>query len=117
LGGTRRPIMRSYLTTVRIYSLLGTALGLALGLVTGYQLAAHLASTVQLDTGQLMDAGPFQVAPWVPLTSVTVGLLVPQLAALWPLWLGTRITVREAMAAYGVRGGAGTPARAWGRHV
>src|SRR5207248_562236 len=75
------------------------------GLLAGYQLAARLASTAQAATGQPLDAGPFQVTPWVPLASAIVGLLAPQLAALWPLWTGTRITVREAVAAYGVRGG------------
>jgi putative ABC transport system permease protein len=103
LGGTRWTIARSYLLTIEIYSTIGTTIGLALGLVLGYQLAAHLASTVQLDTGQLMEAGPFQVAPTVVVTSLAVGLLVPQLSALWPLRTGTRITVHEAIGAYGVR--------------
>jgi putative ABC transport system permease protein len=120
MGGTRWPILRSYLVTVAIYSIIGTALGLPAGLLAGYQLAVGLASTVQSQTGQALDAGTFQVTPWVPLTSLIVGLLVPPLAALWPLWTGTRISVREAVAAYGVRsgrGGAGASARAWGRRL
>jgi putative ABC transport system permease protein len=121
LGGTRWRIMWSYLLTVAIYSVAGTALGLELGLVGGYQLALMLASTIQLNVGSAaiaLDAGPFQLSPWVLLTSIAVGLLVPQLAALWPLWTGTRITVQDAIAAYGVRRGeAREIKRAWGRNL
>ncbi len=119
LGGTQRRIVGSYLLTVALYSVVGTALGLELGLVGGYQLASLLSSTVQLNVGNAavaLDAGPFQLSPSVLISSVLVGLLVPQLAALWPLWTGIRITVREAMAAYGVRVGKDQAfKRAWGR--
>ncbi len=64
-----------------------------------------------------MDVGPFSVAPWVLVTSSLVGLLIPLLSALWPLWMGTRITVREAIAAYGVRAGVGTHTSAWGHQL
>ena len=116
VGGTRLPIVGSYLLTVGIYSLVGTVLGLALGLLAGYQLASRMAETVQVDVGPgvLLDAGPFHVSPWVPITSIAVGLLIPQLSALWPLWTGTRITVREAMSAYGVQAGSGMRKYAWG---
>lgn len=106
LGGTRRRIIGSYLLTVAIYSIIGTALGLEFGLFGGYQLATLLSSTVQLTVGNsalALDAGPFQFSLPVFLTSILVGLLIPQLAALWPLWAGTKITIREAIAAYGVR--------------
>lgn len=106
LGGTRRRIIGSYLLTVAIYSVIGTALGLEFGLFGGYQLATLLSSTVQLTVGNsalALDAGPFQLSFPVLLTSILVGLLIPQLAALWPLWTGTKITVREAIAAYGIR--------------
>src|SRR6266567_466816 len=119
LGGARWRIVGSYLLTVALYSVVGTALGLELGLVGGYQVASLLSSTVQLTVGGAavaLDAGPFQLSPPVLVSSVLVGLLVPQLAALWPLWTGTRITVREAMAAYGVRMGKDQAfKRVWGR--
>lgn len=107
LGGGRWRIIGSYLLTTEIYSICGTGLGLGLGLLLGYQLAAHLASLVQVDIGPgvPLDAGPFHVSLWVVITSLLVGLLVPLLSALWPLWSGTRITVREAISAYGVHTG------------
>lgn len=116
LGGTRWRIVRSYLLTVGIYSVVGTVLGTELGMVTGYQLATHLASLVQEGAGPFsvpVDVGLFSVSWWVLLSSVGLGLVIPHLAALWPLWTGTRITIREAMAAYGVQVGTGKHVHSW----
>jgi putative ABC transport system permease protein len=96
LGGSRGRIMRGYLVSVGIYSLLATLPALALGLYAGNALAAALAAQIPL------QLGPFAVAAWIVALSLMVGLGVPLLAALVPLWNGTRITVREARAAYGV---------------
>jgi putative ABC transport system permease protein len=103
-------IIRSYLLSVGVYSVVGTILGLAAGIVAGKELAALFAGLMRI------DLGPFQISPWVLLVSVLVGLLLPPLAALAPLWQGTRITVREAIAAYGISAGSGTQI-AWGRHL
>lgn len=120
LGGTRWRIIGSYLLTVAIYSVVGTVLGLEFGLFGGYQLATLLSSTVQLTVGNAalaLDAGPLQLSFPVLLTSILVGLFIPQLAALWPLWIGTKITVREAIAAYGVRlSREQTRVRVWGNY-
>jgi putative ABC transport system permease protein len=106
VGATRGAILRSYLTSVGIYGAVGTALGIALGLFGGYQFTAFLASII------VLDLGPVTLSPGIMLTSVVVGLGVPFLAALLPLWSGTRSTVREAMAAYGVGApGGGAAAR------
>jgi putative ABC transport system permease protein len=110
IGGTRWVIMQGYLISVGVYSLVGTILGLAAGIGAGSQLAALFAGIIQIDLGH------FQVSPWILVVSMLVGLLLPPLAALAPLWQGTRITVREAMAAYGVSAGSGKQ-RAWGRRL
>ena len=101
IGGTRGTIIRGYLVTVGIYSLLATLPALALGLYVGNLLASMLAPQIPL------ELGPFAVAPWVVALSLVVGFGVPLLAALVPLWNGTRITVRQALAAYGVAAGQG----------
>jgi putative ABC transport system permease protein len=78
IGGTRRRIIRSYLVSVGMYAVAGTAIGIGLGVLLGYQLA------------------------WgIIITSMIVGLAVPFAAAMLPLWTGTRISVRDAMASYG----------------
>jgi putative ABC transport system permease protein len=96
MGGTRRAIVRSFLVTVSIYGALATLPGLVLGAVGGYQLAGMLAASVPL------ALGPFTVQPQTLLLGVITGFGVPLLAALLPLWNGTRISVRDALSAYGV---------------
>jgi putative ABC transport system permease protein len=98
-GATSSTVIRGYLTSVGIYGLLGTAPGLALGVYGGYQLALFLATIITL------DLGPFTLATWIVGMALLVGIGVPFAAALLPLWSGTRVTVREAMAAYGVSAG------------
>jgi putative ABC transport system permease protein len=64
-----------------------------------------------------LDLPPFRVALWVMLTNVAIGLLVPLISALGSLWIGTGMTVREAMASYGVQGGKLAKTSAWGRQL
>lgn len=99
IGATRGKIIRGYLLTVSIYALIGTALGLGLGLFLCTQIAGIVAQQTKL------DLGPYQPAPGVILVSLAAGLAIPELAALLPLWIGTRITVHQAMASYGINMG------------
>ena len=103
IGGTRAAIMRGFLLTIAVYALVGTAVGIAVGLFGGYQFTLFMANLITL------DIGPLQIDPSVILLSAVVGLLIPFGAALVPLWSGTRITVREALTAYGI---GGSPVRA-----
>jgi putative ABC transport system permease protein len=102
VGGTRGAILRGYLLSVGIYSAVATLPAIALGLILGYPLASYLASTIPL------DVGPFTVEPWIIILGLAVGFGVPLLSALLPLWIGTRITVREALSAYGISAGRGS---------
>jgi putative ABC transport system permease protein len=105
LGGTRLPIVGSYLLTLMIYSISGTLLGGSIGLIAGYQFAVHLAMSAHIQIGNLflpVAVGPFHADLWVLLISALVGFLLPMLAGLWPLWTGTAITVRQALTAYGI---------------
>ncbi|MDQ6661817.1 MAG: ABC transporter permease, partial [Chloroflexota bacterium] len=111
LGGTRWRIVRSYLLSVGIYAIIGTVLGIVLGLLLCYEISTLVSSLTPA------DLGPLQVSPEVLLASIAIGLLVPLLAALFPLLMGTRMTVREAMAAYGVIAGTDRQTRAWGRQL
>lgn len=111
LGGTRWRIMRGYLLSVGIYAVVGTAIGLVLGLLLCAQVATLVADQMRI------DLGPLQISPWIILTSSAVGLLIPLLAALPPLWIGTRITVREAIATYGVSVSGGKYTTGWGHHL
>jgi putative ABC transport system permease protein len=103
IGGTRQKVIRSYLLSVGIYGVVGTVLGLGLGIFVGYQLLSFLGNLFTLDLGS------FQVAPSALLISIAVGIGMPLAAAIIPLWTGTKITVREAMATYGVSNGKNGP--------
>ena len=107
MGGTHGAILRSYLVSVVIYSVLGTVPAIALGIVGGYLLAIALAPTIPL------AVGPFMLTSEVIPLGLAVGFGVPILAALLPLLNGTRITVREALSAYGVSARQGQGPVAW----
>ncbi|WP_161975207.1 ABC transporter permease [Tengunoibacter tsumagoiensis] len=96
VGGTSGKIMRGYLLSVSIYGGVGTVLGIGLGLLLGYLLANYMATII------LLDLGPFQFPATAIIISLLVGMGVPWLAAILPLWTGTRITVRQAISTYGV---------------
>jgi putative ABC transport system permease protein len=101
VGGTRGAIMRGYLVSVGIYSALATLPAIALGVFGGYQLGAQLATTVPI------DLGPFVLQWWIVIVGLAAGFGVPLVAALVPLWNGTHISVRDALAAYGVSAASG----------
>lgn len=105
IGGTRQAVVRGYLFSIAIYGMVGTVLGIGLGIFGGYELASFM---LNLFT---MNPGPLQIALGVIITSIAVGLGVPLAAALIPLWTGTGITVRGAMAAYGVNNRNGNASR------
>lgn len=73
-------------------------LGLILGVAIGYAGASQFARL------KLFDLGPFSIPPNVFLMGIGAGIAVPLLVALLTLLDGTRITVREALSAYGVTG-------------
>ena len=96
IGARRRHVMQSYLTSVFIYGVTGTVIGLALGIVTAAFLVNYISSLLTLDTGAL-DIGAGTI-----LLGVAVGIGVPLLAAAVPVYLGTRITVHQALSGYGL---------------
>jgi putative ABC transport system permease protein len=99
IGGTRQKVIRSYLLSVALYGIVGTAFGLGLGIFVGYQFLLYLGNLFTLDLGS------FHVATSALLIGIVVGIGVPLIAAIIPLWLGTKITVREAMTSYGMSNG------------
>src|SRR6266699_264956 len=112
IGGTRRTILRGYLLSVGLYSLLATVPGLVLGILGGAQLASILARAIPL------ALGPLVVTPGLIALSLALGFGVPLCASLWPLWNGTRITVRAALTAYGInKGGGSTSLARLGQHL
>ncbi len=96
IGGLRGQIARLYLSSVVIYGLLSLLLAVPLGALGGGLLSRGLLSTLNIPTTG------FEVLADSFLVQIVAGLLTPLLAALWPVFQGVSISVREAIAAYGV---------------
>ncbi|HEX5692594.1 MAG TPA: ABC transporter permease, partial [Roseiflexaceae bacterium] len=96
IGAGNGAIVGLYLTMVFIFGVLSLIVALPLGAL-GAQLF------VNVFAGLLnFDSTGSGFPPYVVGLEVAAGLLVPLLAALWPVLSGTRITVREAISSYGV---------------
>lgn len=111
IGAERRQVMRNYLTSVAIYGVIGTVIGLGLGIPGSYLLVSFFGSLLTL------DIGPLAVSPSLVLLSAVVGIGVPLLAAALPVYLGTRITVHQALSGYGLDGRTSRRGRGWGKAV
>jgi putative ABC transport system permease protein len=109
IGGGRGQIMRHYLALVTMYAVIGTVLGLVIGILAGYALSKYLGGLVSL------NIGPLQVSPTQLLTGLAIGIVTPLLAALIPVLIGTRITVRQALSGYGVENNASAGRGLWSK--
>ena len=105
VGGTRWPIARIYLAQALLLGVAATVVAVPLGMWGSRVLCRYMAVFLNFDIAS------FGVPAWVYLLEALVGLLVPLLAAAWPVVRGTRVSVREALSDYGVaQGGFGTTA-------
>jgi len=104
VGGTKRAIVRSYLTTAALLGGLGTVVGLAAGIPLSNLLVGF---TGRQFSG--IEAG-FGIPLWVLALSVFVGIGGTMLAALPAIRRATRVPVREALVDHGLGGTFGTSA-------
>ncbi|MCB0184723.1 MAG: ABC transporter permease, partial [Caldilineaceae bacterium] len=96
VGAKRAQVTRMYLGAVIIYSLLALATAIPLTMLLATALERFLGGFINLTTpGYVMPTN-------VLLVQVGIGLMIPLLAALWPVIRGTAISVREAISDYGV---------------
>ena len=96
VGARSSQLIGVYLGTVLIFGLLSLLVAVPLGAAAAYAFTSFLASILNFDV----------VYQGIPLRAlglqVLVGLLVPLLAALWPVINGARVTVRQAISSYGL---------------
>ncbi len=104
-------MLRNYLTGVALYGVVGTLIGFVLGIGLGDLLYRYFAANLG------MDASVLQIGPSLVITAVLVGLGVPLVAAALPVFLGTGITVRQALAGYGRSTGDPRRGRGWSRLI
>jgi putative ABC transport system permease protein len=96
VGGTRFQIAGIYFAQTVLLGLAATLIGLPLGMFGGRQLCRYLAVFLNFDIYS------FSSPVWVYLLVALAGLLVPLLAAAYPVWKGSSIPVRKALADFGV---------------
>lgn len=96
LGSGRGLIVRLYGRMVVIFGLMALALAVPLGLMGAYFQSSFLA-------GQLNYDIPSFGLGWQTLLIQAIGALaIPLLAALWPVYQASRLTIREALGGYGI---------------
>lgn len=111
IGASRGQVIRNYLAGVAIYGVAGTIIGFGLGLLAGAVIVGSFGSLLGL------YAGSFSVPFGLVIEAIIVGIGVPLLASLMPLWTGTSITVKQALSGYGVENRASRHGGAWSRAI
>lgn len=102
VGGRTSTILKIYLATVLVYGLLA----LLVSLLPGAWVALSLTRTF-LNLFNI-DYDGFQISTVAVVWQVIAALLIPLLAALRPVLNGAGITVRQAIASYGLGGDFGS---------
>ena len=96
VGGKRGQIVGIYLSTVALYGGLALLVAVPLGLAGGRWFTDFSAYVMNYDINS------YGVIPWVLALQIGMAIGVPALAALIPVYQGTRKTVREAISDYGI---------------
>jgi putative ABC transport system permease protein len=99
-GGSTAQILGMYLVLILSFGLIA--------LIIGIPIANREAERIGVGMANYLG---FYISPFRSYTStliqqIVVALVVPLLAALWPVYNSVRITVREALTDYGIRGAA-----------
>lgn len=96
VGATTFRVMRLYLMMVLIYGALALLIAIPAAMFIAFQLAGLL-----LNLANLATPAP-QLMPRAVEVQIIVGLLAPSVAALGPILAGARVTVHQAITAYGL---------------
>ncbi|MBI5291756.1 MAG: ABC transporter permease [Chloroflexi bacterium] len=96
VGGLSSQIITLYLAGAAVYGGLSLLIAVPLGALGGYALSTFWLTVLNV------PLAAFTVLPSALGAQVAVGLVAPLAAALWPVWQGVSIPVRQAIAAYGL---------------
>jgi putative ABC transport system permease protein len=96
VGARAAQLVGMYLSLVLVFGLLALLIAVPLGALAAYAMTQYLAHLINFDL-----AG-FRLPPQALALEVGVGLLVPLLAALYPVLSGARISVYAAITSYGL---------------
>ncbi len=96
IGGLRGQITGLYLAGVIVYGLLSLLVAMPIGAFGGWALARWMMALINVPVSD------FEILPSTLVIQFVTGLIVPVLAAFWPIVQGAAISVREAVSQYGV---------------
>ncbi len=99
IGARAGQITSVYLRMVLLLGVAALLLAIPLSAAGAHQFSRFIAGQLNFDLNELRPI------PSVILLEVIAGLLIPILAALYPIRNGTRVTVREAIQEYGLEQG------------
>jgi len=105
IGGDTGTVVKIYLAGVFVYGLLALLVALPLGATLAFGISRWFLNLFNI------DYDVFQVSQRAITYQVLAALAAPLLAALWPVFHGAHLTVREAIASYGL--GSGRFGQSW----
>ena len=98
VGATRGQVARIFLAEALFLGLTAVCVALPAGVLGGRAFCKAMAVLLNFDITS------FAVPAWVFLLVAAVGLLVPLMAAAYPVWRGSGVSVLEALSDFGVSG-------------
>ncbi|MCH7652808.1 MAG: FtsX-like permease family protein [Chloroflexi bacterium] len=96
IGASSLEIFRIYLSNIAVYVVIALAIAIPLGVLGAYQFSAIMLGLFN------MEAVDFKFPLTAVLVQLSLGLLAPMIAALWPVTAAARTTVRDAISGYGL---------------
>jgi putative ABC transport system permease protein len=99
IGGSTTTILKTYLAEVLVYGLLALLISLPLGVFVAFGFTQWFLHIFNI------DYETFQFSNRAIIYQAIAALIAPLIAALWPVLQGATITVREAIASYGLGSG------------
>ncbi|MBI4673655.1 MAG: FtsX-like permease family protein [Chloroflexi bacterium] len=102
IGGRAGTILQVYLTGVLVYGLLALLIALPLGVYLAWAITGSFLNLFNIDYTE------FRISTSALLLQIAAATLVPLVAGFLPVLNGARLTVREAIASYGLGGDFGS---------
>ncbi len=102
VGGTSKTIFQVYLAGVLVYGVLALGISFPLGSFAAFAGSQGFLALFNIPHDR------FQFSDTAVIFQLIAALIVPLVAALWPILHGAGISVREAMASYGLGGDFGS---------
>jgi putative ABC transport system permease protein len=98
IGGTTGDIVKVYLAGVLVYGILALVIALPLGAFLAFGITQWFLNLFNIDYED------FHLSTEAVIYQVLAAIVAPLIVALWPILSGATMTVREAIASYGLGG-------------